>query len=76
MELLSEEIIAQINQQVYARFPNIHGARPTLKRAPSGTNIILTYRLKSVTEDGFSIEQIVRATVTPAGQLVKVSASR
>ncbi len=76
MELLSEEMIAQVNQHVYRKFPEVKGARPTQKRAPSGPNIILTYRHKSATEDGQAIERVVRATVAPDGKVVKILTSR
>jgi hypothetical protein len=76
MGLLSEEVVRQINQQVYRKFPEIKGAQPTQKRAPSGPNVILTYRHELTTEDGQTIERVVRATVAPDGQVVKISTSR
>ncbi len=76
MELLPKEIIAQVNQQIYRKFPQVQDAPPTLRRAPSGPNVILTYRHTSTTEDGQTIERMVRATVTPDGQVVKISTSR
>jgi len=76
MELLAEQVLAQINQHVYARFPEIKDMQPVQKPAPAGPNVILTYRHKDTTEDGFSIERVVRATVTPEGEIVKMSTSR
>ncbi len=76
MELLSQPLLAQINQQIYARFPDMAGASPKQKRAPSGPNIILTYRCQRETPDGLRIERVVRATVTPDGEIVKISTSR
>jgi hypothetical protein len=76
MELLSEEVARQVNQQVYRKFPDIKDAQPTLKRAPSGPNIILTYRREMATEDGQTIKRVVRATVAPDGQVIKISTSR
>lgn len=76
MKLLAKEMIVRVNEQVYARFPQIEGARPALRRAPTGANVILTYCRQGCTADGFNFEQVVRVTVTPAGQIVKLSASR
>ena len=76
MKLLSEGIITQVNQQVYIKFPEVEGVKPAQKRAPSGPNVILTYRRKSTTQDGMAIERVVRATVTPDGHVVKISTSR
>ena len=76
MELLSEKTITLVNRRVYAKFPEVKGVRPTQKRAPSGSNVILTYRYKLTTEDGHGIERVVRATVAPDGQVVKLSTSR
>jgi hypothetical protein len=76
MELLSKKIIALVNRHVYAKFPEVKGVQPAQKRAPSGSNVILTYRYKLTTEDGYAIERVVRATVTPDGQVIKLSTSR
>jgi hypothetical protein len=76
MGVLSEEVVTQINQHVYARFPEVEGIQPAQRRAPAGSNVILTYRQKSATEDGLAIERVVRATVTPKGQVIKISTSR
>jgi hypothetical protein len=73
---LADEILERINRQVYARFPELDGARAEQKPAPSGPNVILTYRRKCTTEDGFRVERVVRATIAPDGQVVKMSTSR
>ncbi len=76
MEWLTEDILAQVNQQVYNQFPQVRGVRPTQKRAPSGSHLLLTYRHCATTEDGYAIECIVRATVTPDGRVVKLVTRR
>ena len=73
---LADDILERINRQVYTKFPELDGVRAEQKRAPSGPNVILTYRRKCTTEDGFRIERVVRATIAPDGQVVKMSSSR
>ncbi len=73
---LADDILERINRQVYTKFPELDGVRPEQRQAPSGPNVILTYRRKCTTEDGFRIERVVRATIAPDGQVVKMSSSR
>ncbi len=75
MELLDKDTLAQVNQRVYQVFPELEGVHPAHKRAPAGPNVILTYRQQSAAEGGLVIERVVRVTVTPEGQVVKISTS-
>jgi hypothetical protein len=60
--------------QVYRRFPAVNGCRPSIQ--PLGANSLLIFRGKAETENGKSINLVVRATVDETGKIIKISSSR
>lgn len=59
---------------VYRKFPVLKGTRPKMKKA--GDNRIFTFEKTVRAEGGPALKQIVKVTVNPAGQILKVVASR
>jgi hypothetical protein len=66
--------IESVCSQIYRRFPVIHGSRPSVRA--QGDNTLLIFRGKASTDDGKTLNLVVRAVVDPTGKIIKVSSSR
>jgi hypothetical protein len=60
--------------QVYRRFPVVNGCHPSIQ--PQGANSLLIFRGKAASENGKTINLVVRATVDETGKIIKMSSSR
>ena len=62
-------------RHVYRRFPALKDVKPTAGRA--GPNLIYTFRLSHAAAPGTpAIRQVVRVTMSEAGEVLKVVTSR
>ncbi len=60
---------------VYRKFHDLKGVKPTVR--PAGPNKVFTFKGRIDTgAGGPKLTQIVKVTVSPAGKIVKVVASR
>jgi hypothetical protein len=72
---MEEKAINQVCQSVYRKFPELQGARPSVKSQTTG-NFLLVFSSKGKTEDGKSITRTVRVTASESGKIIKLSTSR
>jgi hypothetical protein len=77
MKLTSKEI-DRISTQVYQKYPDVKGIKPTVKNRGEGGSegFLLTYKTKVAGPGGKKINRIVRAVVSEAGKLGKISTSK
>ncbi len=72
---MNSQLIASICEQVYRRFPEVSGSRPTVQDRP-GSQYLLIFRGSAKSADGKSIAHTIRVVANAAGKIVKVSSSR
>lgn len=86
---LDPKIIKKVSEQVYRRFPEIAGAKPSIKNQPAGknkkytaknedgfTNYLLTYRGSVNVGEGKKMGRWVRVVVDNRGAILKMTTSR
>jgi hypothetical protein len=67
-------VMDRVCKQVYQKFPEISGVRPSSKQ--NGTDHILVFQSKQKTTDGHTINRTVRVTVNAQGKITKTTTSR
>lgn len=72
---MEEKALSQVCQSVYRKFPELKGARPSVKNQTTG-NFLLVFSGKAKTEDGLTISRTVRVTASESGKIIKMSTSR
>jgi hypothetical protein len=77
---MDSRTISFVCNQVYHQFPELNGCQPRIQyqaEDKSGKSCYLfIFRGKGVTEDGKSIQRMVRTTVNEQGKILKVTTSR
>lgn len=68
-------IIEAARRYVRERYPEMDGMRCTAQEAAAGRYIV-TARRRQATEDGRSIERIVRVTLDEGGKVLRASSSK
>jgi rRNA maturation endonuclease Nob1 len=79
---MEDKYLNSISKQVTRQFPEVAGTKPRVvkqsknnsKSAPA--TYLITFRGKSQTPDGKSINRIVRVTASETGKIIKLSTSR
>ncbi len=72
---MDRNIIGQICEQVYHRFPEVAGKRPDVQNRPGG-QFLLIFRGAGRAADGRAISHTVRVIASSAGKIIKVTSSR
>lgn len=72
---IPRNVIEAARRYVRQRFPDMEGMRCSGQEAAAGRYIV-TARRRQATEDGRSIELIVRVTLDEGGKVLRASASK
>jgi hypothetical protein len=72
---MNQQILAQVCEQVYRRFPEVSGKRPSVQNRP-GSQFLLIFRGAARAADGRSITHTIRVVTSEAGKIIKMSSSR
>jgi len=72
---MNAQILANVCDQVYRRFPEVSGKRPTVQNRP-GSQFLLIFRGVSRSADGRSIAHTIRVVASEAGKIIKITSSR
>ncbi len=78
---MNAKSIKNIENQIYRKFPEVAGSRPTVKNQPSAkgrsddSTYLLTFRGKA-TQGDRSFSRTVRVVANESGKILKVSTSR
>jgi hypothetical protein len=72
---MDSKLIETINKQVYRKFPEVNGVKPTTSPRP-GDQTLLVYKGVAQTADGRSLPRAVRVVVDVAGSIVKMTTSK
>jgi hypothetical protein len=76
---MDNRIVENICSQIYKRFPEVDGAVPKIIPQPvqgSHANYLFTFKGSGTTEDGKSIQRLVRVVASEKGKIIKVTTSR
>jgi hypothetical protein len=82
---LDPKIIRDVSKQVYKRFPEVNGVRPTIKKrqgegkilaGDKSSNFLLTFHGTVDVGDGKKMERWVRVVVNIRGNILKMTTSR
>ncbi len=80
---MNEYLLRWINYRIYHQFPEVAGARPTIRRrpAPPGRALAmptyqLTYRATVTTSNGHRLHRSVRVVVNGLGRILRITTSR
>lgn len=72
---MEDKALNQVCQSVYRKFPELKGARPSVKSQTTG-NFLLVFSGKAKTEDGMTLSRTIRVTASESGKIIKMSTSR
>jgi hypothetical protein len=75
---MDQAILEKVCQQVYKKFPEVSGVKPTVKSqvVAEGKNYLLTFKGSATTEDGKALPRIIRVVTNEKGKVIKFSTSR
>jgi hypothetical protein len=72
---MNQQLLTNVCEQVYRRFPEVSGSRPTVQNRP-GSQFLLIFRGASRSADGRTIAHTIRVVASEAGKIIKISSSR
>lgn len=76
---MKKEIVQNITDRVYKRFPEMKGATPKInqsKRAAKDENLVLTFNATAIGPGGRAIPRFVRVVADLTGKIIRISTSR
>lgn len=79
---MNSKILKSISIQVYKYFPELEGASPKVqpqtlsKSLAEPRNFLIVYRRTIKTDQGKSLQRIVRVVATSQGKILKMTTSR
>jgi len=76
---VDDHTLARITKKVAQQFPEIEGAKPSIRkeRTPTGQiQFVLTYRGKASLPGGRTMQRVVRVIVNESGRVIKMSTSK
>jgi hypothetical protein len=86
--MMDPKIAELIRTQIYRRFPEVEGVKPTIRKQPvpdtykgkksdaGERNYLFTFKSHVSGPGGQKIPRYIRVVVTPAGKILKVSTSK
>lgn len=72
---LNPDVLQKLCTEVYRQFPVVSGCKPKVQAYTAG-QYLLIFQAGNRTANGMPISTTVRAVVTQAGKVVKVSTSK
>jgi polyphosphate kinase 2 (PPK2 family) len=72
---MDAKTISAVCKQVYARFPEVNGAKPKV-REQTENSYLLIFEGSGTAASGAAIRRTVRAVVTASGKITKLTTSR
>ena len=72
---MNQQILASVCEQVYRRFPQVTGSRPTVQNRP-GSQFLLIFHGSSQAADGRTVAHTIRVVASEAGKIIKITSSR
>ncbi len=77
---MDPKTVARLSKQVTQKFPEMAGARPSVRRDPSAKKgeerFLLTFKGKAVLPGGRTMRRIVRVVADAHGHVLKMSTSK
>ncbi len=67
-------LLPPINQEVYRRFPELRGVKPSMQKIAQNT--LLIYQSQVILPGNKALQRSVRVVVNEQGKIVKISTSR
>ena len=72
---MDAKTLSAVCKQVYAKFPEVNGAKPKVKAQTEDT-FLMIFEGTGTTASGASIRRTVRAIVNASGKITKLTTSR
>jgi hypothetical protein len=72
---MNRQILGQICEQVYHRFPEVAGSSPDVQSRPGGQSLLI-FRGAARSADGQAIKHTIRVVASAAGKILKITSSR
>jgi len=72
---MDAKTISAVCKQVYAKFPEVNGAKPKVKPQTEET-FLMIFEGTGTAANGAAIRRTVRAVVTASGKITKLTTSR
>ncbi len=72
---MDQQILSQICDQVYRRFPEVAGSRPDVRDRP-GNQSLLIFRSAASAGVGRAMARTIRVVASDAGKILKITTSR
>ena len=71
---MDRKLIDGICKDIYKKFPEVNGTRPTMSDRPDG-QVLLVFKGTAQTADGHTIARIVRVVADQTGKVIKITTS-
>lgn len=71
---MDSSALDRVCQSVYRQFPELRGARPSVKQ--NGSHYLIVFSGHAKTADGKNLTRTVRVTASETGSILKLSTSR
>jgi hypothetical protein len=72
---MDSKIVEKISGQIYSRFPEVSGSRPSVQSQAEDTYLLI-FKGAGTTADGKRIQRTVRVVASGSGKIIKVTTSR
>jgi hypothetical protein len=72
---MDSEIRKKVEQQIYRKYPEVAGSRPTVSERPN-QQYLFVFTRKGNTEDGKTINHSIRVVTDDHGKIIKTTTSR
>lgn len=72
---MDRQILSDVCEQIYRRFPQVSGSRPSVQNRPDG-QFTLVFKGAARAADGAAVPTTVRVVVNAAGKITKTTCSK
>ena len=72
---MNEDLLKEIYQKVYRKFPEVDGKKPTKHKQPKGQTLLI-FKGVGKSPDGTKIPRIVRVLVNETRKIINMTTSR
>lgn len=73
--MIDRTVLNSVCEQLYRRFPQVKGCAPRVQSRADGQYLVVIHG-SARTADGCTLAATVRAVVSPAGKIIKVTTSK
>jgi hypothetical protein len=73
---MDSNALQQVNQEIYRKYPEFKGVKPTVKAEAGTGSYLLTYQVEALTANDRHLTRYLRVSASSQGKILKISTSR